>query len=323
MSLHRRRFLGLAASAATLPLAPPVLRAQGYPSRPVTIVVGFPAGSGPDIVARLAAQWLGKRLGQQFIVDNKPGAGSNLGTEAVARAAPDGHTLLMTVATNTVNATLYDNLKYDFLRDIAPVTSMCGTAYILAVTPSLPANTGTELLAYARANPGKINFASSGPGSASHVTVELFRMMAGIDMVHVPYRSQYLPDLLSGQVQMTIAPTPSVIGYVKQGQLRALGVTSPARMPLLPDVPAVAEFVPGYEAIGWYGFSAPTGTPAEAVDKLTRAINAMVVESAAKEKLAGMGLDPMVMSTAEFNKFVRDEVDKWAKVIKFASIKAG
>ena len=320
MQLGRRTFLQLAAGAAALPVVSAA--AQSYPARPVQIVVGFPAGSGPDIVARLAAQWLTERLGQQFVVDNRPGAGSNLGTEAVARAAPDGYSLLLTVATNTVNATLYDNLKFDFLRDIAPVTCMAGTAYVMAVTPSLPVKTGPEFVAYAKANPGKINMASSGTGSASHVTGELFKMMAGVDMVHVPYRSNYLPDLLSGQVQVTFAPTPSVIGYVKQGQLRPLGVTSAARMELLAEVPAVAEFVPGYEAIGWYGFGVPAGAPREVVDKLTSTINAMVGESAIKERLAGLGLDPMIMTTPEFDKFVRAETEKWANVIKFANIKA-
>jgi tripartite-type tricarboxylate transporter receptor subunit TctC len=322
MHLGRRTFLQLAASAAALPVISDPASAQSYPTRPVQIVVGFPAGSGPDIVARLAAQWLTERLGQQFVVDNRPGAGSNLGTEAVARAAPDGYSLLLTVATNTVNATLYENIKFDFLRDVAPVTCMAGTAYVMAVTPSLPVNTGPEFVAYAKANPGKINMASSGTGSASHVTGELFKMMAGIDMVHVPYRSNYLPDLLSGQVQVTFAPTPSVIGYVKQGQLRPLGVTSPARMELLAEVPAIAEFVPGYEAIGWYGFGAPAGTPREIIDKLTSTINAMVVEPGVKERLGGLGLDPMTMTTIEFDKFVRAETEKWAKVIKFANIKA-
>jgi len=301
MQLRRRDVLQLAAGAATAAVASGLARAQSYPARPVQIVVGFPAGSGPDIVARLAAQWLTEQLGQQFVVDNRPGAGSNLATEAAARAAPDGYTMLMTVATNTVNATLYDNLKFDFLRDIAPVTCMAGTAYIMAVTPSLPAKTGPEFVAYAKANPGKINMASSGTGSASHVTGELFKMMAGVDMVHVPYRSNYLPDLLSGQVQVTFAPTPSVIGYVKQGQLRPLGVTSAARMQLLLDVPAVAEFVPGYEAIGWYGFGVPAGTPGEIIGKLTKTINAIVADLAAKERLAGRGLDPMTMTTAEFD----------------------
>ena len=318
--LRRRDVLQLAAAAAAVPLAFDLGRAQAYPARPVQILVGFPAGSGPDIVARLAAQWLTERLGQQFVVDNRPGAGSNLATEAAVRAAPDGYTLLMTVATNTVNATLYDNLKFDFLRDIAAVTCMAGTAYLMVVTPSLPAKTGPEFVAYAKANPGKINMASSGTGSASHVTGELFKMMAGVDMVHVPYRSNYLPDLLSGQVQVTFAPTPSVIGYIKQGQLRALGVTSAVRMELLSDVPAVAEFVPGYEAIGWYGFGVPTGTPGDIIDRLTKTINAMVAEPTAKEKLAGLGLEPMTMNTAEFDKFVREETQKWAKVIKFANI---
>jgi tripartite-type tricarboxylate transporter receptor subunit TctC len=321
MPVRRRDFLQLAAGAAAVPVASGIGRAQSYPTRPVQIIVGFPAGSGPDIVARLAAQWLGERLGQQFVVDNRPGAGSNLGTEAAARAAPDGYTMLVTVATNTVNATLYENLKFDFLRDIAPVTCMAGTAYIMAMTPSLAPKTGSEFIAYAKANPGKINMASSGVGSASHVTGELFKMMAGVDMTHVPYRSNYLPDLLSGQVQVTFAPTPSVIGYIKQGQLRALGVTSSGRLDLLPDVPAVAEFVPGYEAIGWYGFGVPAGTPGEIISMLTKTINAMVVEPAAKEKLAGLGLDPITMSTAEFDKFVREETKKWAKVIKFANIK--
>jgi tripartite-type tricarboxylate transporter receptor subunit TctC len=322
LMLRRRDVLQLATAAAAVPLAFDLGRAQAYPARPVQILVGFPAGSGPDIVARLAAQWLTERLGQQFVVDNRPGAGSNLATEAAARAAPDGYTLLMTVATNTVNATLYDNLKFDFLRDIAAVTCMAGTAYIMAVTPSLPAKTGPEFVAYAKANPGKINMASSGTGSASHVTGELFKMMAGVDMVHVPYRSNYLPDLLSGQVQVTFAPTPSVIGYIKQGQLRALGVTSATRMELLSDVPAVAEFVPGYEAIGWYGFGVPAGTPSEIIDKLTKTINAIVAERAAQERLASLGLDPMTMTTAEFDKFVRNETEKWANVLKFANIKA-
>jgi tripartite-type tricarboxylate transporter receptor subunit TctC len=321
MRVRRRDVLRLAAAAAAVPLGSDLGRAEAYPSRPVQILVGFPAGSGPDIVSRLAAQWLTERLGQQFVVDDRPGAGSNFATEAAARAAPDGYTLLMTVATNTVNATLYDNLKFDFLRDIAAVTSMAGTAYIMAVTPSLPAKTGPEFVAYAKANPGKINMASSGTGSASHVTGELFKMMAGVDMVHVPYRSNYLPDLLSGQVQVTFAPTPSVIGYIKQGQFRALGVTSTARMELLPDVPAVAEFVPGYEAIGWYGFGVPAGTPREIIDKLTTTINAIVAEHAARERLAGLGLDPMAMTTTEFDKFVRNETEKWAKVLKFANIK--
>jgi tripartite-type tricarboxylate transporter receptor subunit TctC len=320
MQVRRRDFLQLAAGAVAVPVSSSLCWAQSYPTRPVQIIVGFPAGSGPDIVARLAAQWLGERLGQQFVVDNRPGAGSNLGTEAAARATPDGYTMLLTVATNTVNATLYENLKFDFLRDIAPVTCMAGTAYVMAVTPSLPAKTGSEFIAYAKANPSKINLASSGVGSASHVTGELFKMMAGIDMIHVPYRSNYLPDLLSGQVQVTFAPTPSVIGYIKQGQLRALGVTSVGRQDLLPDVPAVAEFVPGYEAIGWYGFGVPAGTPSEIIDTLTKTINAVVAEPAAKQKLAGLGLDPMTMSTAEFDKFVREETKKWAQVIKFAKI---
>jgi tripartite-type tricarboxylate transporter receptor subunit TctC len=322
LMLRRRDVLQLVAAAAAVPLAFDPGRAQAYPARPVQILVGFPAGSGPDIVARLAAQWLTERLGQQFVVDNRPGAGSNLATEAAARAAPDGYTLLMTVATNTVNATLYDNLKFDFLRDIAAVTCMAGPAYIMAVTPSLPAKTGPEFVAYAKANPGKINMASSGTGSASHVTGELFKMMAGVDMVHVPYRSNYLPDLLSGQVQVTFAPTPSVIGYIKQGQLRALGVTSATRMELLSDIPAVAEFVPGYEAIGWYGFGVPAGTPSEIIGKLTKTINAIVAERAAQERLASLGLDPMTMTTAEFDKFVRNETEKWANVLKFANIKA-
>ncbi len=318
MQVQRRDILRLAAAAVSI--KPDFCWAQSYPTRPVQIIVGFPAGSGPDIVARLAAQWLGERLGQQFVFDNRQGAGSNLGTETAARATPDGYTMLLTVATNTVNATLYENLKFDFLRDIAPVTCMAGTAYVMVVTPSLPAKSGSEFIAYAKANPGKINMASSGVGSASHVTGELFKMMAGVDMIHVPYRSNYLPDLLSGQVQVTFAPTPSVIGYITQGQLRALGVTSLRRQDLLPDVQAVAEFVPGYEAIGWYGFGVPAGTPSEIINALTKTINAMVAEPAVKEKLAGLGLDPMTMSTAEFDKFVREETKKWAQVIKFAKI---
>ena len=322
MDLARRHFLKLAAGAAALPTVPRKSWAVDYPTRPVRVVVGFPPGGFTDTTTRLISAWLSEKLGQQFVVENRPGATSNIATEFVARSAADGYTLLQIGDGNAYNATLYDNLKFDFLRDIAPVTCMAGTAYIMAVTPSLPAKTGPEFVAYAKANPGKINMASAGTGSASHVTGELFKMMAGVDMLHVPYRSNYLPDLLSGQVQVTFAPTPSVIGYVKQGQLRPLGVTSAARMQLLLDVPAVAEFVPGYEAIGWYGFGVPAGTPGEIIGKLTKTINAIVADLAANERLAGLGLDPMTMTTAEFDKFVRNETEKWANVIKFANIKA-
>jgi tripartite-type tricarboxylate transporter receptor subunit TctC len=322
MQLRRRDVLQLAAGAATAAVASGLARAQSYPARPVQIVVGFPAGSGPDIVARLAAQWLTEQLGQQFVVDNRPGAGSNLATEAAARAAPDGYTMLMTVATNTVNATLYDNLKFDFLRDIAPVTCMAGTAYIMAVTPSLPAKTGPEFVAYAKANPGKINMASSGTGSASHVTGELFKMMAGVKMTHVPYKGSapMLTDLLGGQVQVTFDNLPSSIQHIKGGKLRALAVSTAQRSPELPDVPTIAETIPGFEASAFFGFGVPHGTPKEVVDLLNKEINLALKDPGMLAKLKDLGGIPMPGPAAEFGKVMASETEKWEKVVTAAKL---
>src|SRR5262249_22086060 len=270
MKLPRRNFLHLAAGAAALPAVSRIARAQAYPSRPVRIVVGFPAGGAPDIIARLIGQVLSERLGQQFVIENRPGAASNIGTEIVVRAPPDGYTLLMVVATNTVNATLYDKLNFNFIRDIAPVASIAGTSYGMLVNQSFAAKTAPEFIAYAyaNANPGKINMASAGSGSGPHVAGELFKMMTGVNMVHVPYRGSYWPDLLSGQVQVAFAPMPSSTGYIQAGTLRALAVTGATRSEALPNIPTVGEFVPGYEAIGWYGLGAPKDTPAAIIDKL-------------------------------------------------------
>ena len=315
-----RRRLAIALICALIAGSGAARAADDYPNHAVRWLVGYPPGGSTDICARLIGQYLAQKLGQQFIIENKPGAGNNLATEIAAHAPPDGYTVFLVNPANTINASLYKNLSFDFIRDMAPVAGFIRVPNVMEVNPAVPAKTVAEFIAYAKSNPGKINMASSGVGSASHVTGELFKMMAGIDMTHVPYRSNYLPDLLSGQVQVTFAPTPSVIGYIKQGQLRALGVTSTGRLDLLPEVPAVAEFVPGYEAIGWYGFGVPAGTPSEIVNTLTKTINAMVAQPAAKEKLAGLGLDPITISTAEFDKFVREETKKWAKVIKFANI---
>jgi tripartite-type tricarboxylate transporter receptor subunit TctC len=285
MKLPRRTFLQLAAGAAALPAAPRIAWAQAYPSRPVRIIVGFPAGSAPDIVARLMGQGLSERLGQQFVIENRPGAASNIGTEIVVKASPDGYTLLMVVATNTVNATLYTNLNFNFIRDIGPVASIAGTSYGMLVNQSFPVKTVPEFIAYAKANPGKINMASAGSGSGPHVVGELFKMMTGVEMVHVPYRGSYWPDLLSGQMQVAFAPMPSSTGYIQAGTLRALAVTSAARSEALPNVPTVSEFVPGYEAIGWYGLGAPKDTPPGIIDKLNNESNAVLADPTMKARL--------------------------------------
>ena len=321
MKLPRRNFLRLAAGAAALPAVSRMARAQAYPTRPVRIIVGFPAGGAPDIIARLIGQVLSERLGQQFVIDNRPGAASNIATEIVVRAPPDGYTLLMVVATNTINATLYTNLNFNFIRDIAPVANIAGTSYGMLVNQSFPVKTAPEFIAYAKTNPGKINMASAGSGSGPHVAGELFKMMTGIELVHVPYRGSYWPDLLSGQVQVAFAPMPSSTGYIQAGTLRALAVTGTRRSEALPNIPTVGEFVPGYEAIGWYGLGAPKGTPAAIVDKLNNEINAVLADSIVKARLLALGAEPMPMTFAAFGKFMSDETDKWGKVIKFAGIK--
>src|SRR3954452_22170944 len=288
MKLQRRQFLHLV-SAAALPIISGVAEAQTYPSRPVRVIVPFPPGGNNDLVARLMGQWLSERLGQQFIIDNRPGAGTNIGTEAAVRAPADGYTLLIAGPPSAINATLYEKLNFNFIRDTVPVASVLRAPFVMEVNPSLPAKTVPELIAYAKANPGKISMASAGTGSGPHVVGELFKMMAGVDLVHVPYRGSYWADLLGGQVQVAFAPIPSSTGYIQAGTLRALAVTSAKRLDALPDLPTVREFVPGYEAIGWYGVGAPKNTPAEVVDKLNNEINAVLADPTNKARLIGLG----------------------------------
>jgi tripartite-type tricarboxylate transporter receptor subunit TctC len=322
MKLARRRLLYLSAGAAALPALARTSWAQAYPSRPVRFIVGFPAGNAPDIIARLTGQWLSDRLGQQFVIENRPGAASNIATETALSAPADGYTLLMIVLTNVFNATLYSNLKFDFMRDIAPVASIADAPYVMLLNPSVPAKTLPEFIAYAKANPGKINFASGGNGSSSHIFTELFKTMAGVDLVHVPYRTSFMPDLLAGQVHMTINPIPQATEFLVSGKLCALAVTTAKRMPALPEIPAVNEFVPGYEATGWYGLSMPRNTPAEIVKTLNEAMNASLADPKAKARLVGLGVEPMIKTPVEFGKFITQESEKWGKVIKSTGIKA-
>ena len=322
MTLPRRQFLHLAAGAAALPAMPRIARAQPYPSRLVRIIIPFPAGQATDTVARLMGQSLLERLGQPFVIENRTGAGGNIGTETVVRATPDGYTLLLVGLSNAINATLYEKLNFNFIRDIAPVASIGGGPYIMVVNPSVPAKTVPEFVAYAKANSGKINMASSGSGSVSHVFGELFKMMTGVNLVHVPYRGGYVPDLLSGQVQVVFGTISSCIQYVMGGMLRALAVTTATRSDALPDIPTLAEFVPGYEASQWYGVGAPKDTPAAVIDKLNNEINAVAADPIIKARLAGLGVDPMSMTSAEFGKSIAAETEKWAKVIRVANIKA-
>jgi tripartite-type tricarboxylate transporter receptor subunit TctC len=321
MKLPRRRFLQLAAGAAALPAVAGRAWSDTYPSRPVRLLVGFPAGNAPDIVARLVGQGLSERLGQQFVIDNRPGAASNIATEAALGAPADGYTLLLIVLTNVFNAALYTNLKFNFLRDIAPISGIANAPYLVVVNPSFPAKTVPEFIAYAKVNPGKINYASGGSGSSSHVFGELFKSMAGVDLVHVPYRSSFMPDLLAGQVQMTINPIPQAMEYVRTGKLRALAVTTAKRLETLPDVPTVGESVAGYEATGWYGLCAPRDTPAEIVNKLNEAASDALASPEMKARLAGLGIEPMPTTPAGFGKFITGEFEKWAKVIESAGIR--
>jgi tripartite-type tricarboxylate transporter receptor subunit TctC len=320
MKLPRREFLHLAAAAATLPAVSSIALAVDYPTRPVHLIVGFPAGLAPDIIARLIGAPLSQRLGQPVVVDNRPGAGSNIGTEIVATARPDGYTLLEVTATNTVNATIYDNLTFNFIRDIAPVASIGLGAFVMVVNSVVPAKTVPEFIAYAQANPSKIHMASPGVGTSPHVFGELFKMMTGVDLVHVPYRSNFFPDLLSGQVQVVFTTVTSAIGYIKVGQLRALGVTTATHVEVLPDVPPIAESVPGYEASGWHGIGAPIGTSTEIIERLNKEINAVVADPKMQTSLVGFGVTPMSTTPAEFGKFIADETAKWGKVVKFAGI---
>ena len=310
--------------AAAVPIAPHIAWAQAYPSRPVRIMVGFAAGGATDIVARIMGQWLSERLGQQFVVENRPGAGTNIATAAVVNAAPDGHTLLMVSPTNAVNATLYDKLSYNFIRDIAPVASIHREPFLVEVDPSVPVKTVPEFIAYAKAHPGQISFASAGNGSVAHVTGELFKMMTGVNLVHVPYRGAgpALVDLLGGQVQVMFATMSSSIEYVRGGKLRALAVTTATRSPVLPDIPTVAEFVPGYESSFWTGVGASKSTPAEIVDKLNKEINAALADPKMKARFAELGATALPGSSADFGKLLADETEKSAKVVKFAGVKA-
>jgi tripartite-type tricarboxylate transporter receptor subunit TctC len=324
ISLPRRALLQRAAAAAALAAFARGARAQSYPSRPVRIVVGFSPGGGADIVARLMGRWLSERLGQSFIIENRTGAGSNIGTEAVVRAAPDGYTLLLvTLPANAINAALYDNLPFNFIRDIAPVASLTRDPNVMEVNPSLPVKTVPEFIAYAKANPDKVNMASAGIGSASHVAGELFKAMTGVPMKHVPYRGSApaLIDLIAGQVQVSFDLMTASIGYIKAGQLRALAVTTATRSPALPDLPTVGDFVPGYEASNIRGVGAPRDTPAAIVDRLNREINAGLADATIKGRLADLGADALTGSSADFGKLIVDETAKWGKIAKLANIK--
>jgi tripartite-type tricarboxylate transporter receptor subunit TctC len=337
MNLSRRRLLHLAAGVAALPAASPIAwaqtspaqtspaqtaAAQTYPARPVHVIVGFAAGGGVDITARLIGQWLSERLGQSFITENRAGAGGNIGTEVVVNAPPDGYTLLLATVPNAVNATLYDKLNFNFVRDIAPVAGVVRVPQVILVNPSVPAKTVLELIDYAKANPGKVNMASAGNGSAPHMAGELFNVMAGVDMVHVPYRGQgpALTDLLGGQVQVLFATTPGTTEYVRTGRLRALAVTTAARAQVLPDLPTVGDFVPGYEASQWYGVGAPRQTPAAIVDKLNAEINAALADPGMKARFADIGGEALTGSPADFGKLIATETEKWGKVVRAANL---
>jgi tripartite-type tricarboxylate transporter receptor subunit TctC len=323
MKLSRRKFLHLAAAAAALPVSPRTASAQAYPARPVRIIVGFGPGGAPDIVSRLLGQWLSERLGQQFVVEVRSGAGSNIATEAVVKSPPDGYTLLMGGLPNAINATLYDKLNFNFVRDVAPVTGVVSTINLLLVNPSVQARTVPELIAHAKANPGKLNMASAGSGSAPHLAGELFKMMAGIDMIHVPYRGAglALTDLIGGQVQVIFATMPPSIENVRAGKLRALAVTSAMRSEALPDLPTISDFLPGYEASLTTGLGAPRNVPAEIVEKLNKEINAALADPGMQARLADLGNTTTPMTSAGFGKLLVDETEKWAKVIRAANIK--
>ncbi len=320
---HRRQFLHLAAGAAALPAMSRIAFAQAYPTRPVHFIVGLAAGGGADILARLMCQWLSERLGQQFVVENRPGAGTNVATEAVVRAPADGYTLLMVLPPNAVNATLYQKLNFNFIRDIAPVACLIRTPLAMEVNPSFPAKTVPEFIAYAKANPDKISMASAGIGTSGHVAGELFKMMAHVDMVHVPYRggAPAIIDLLGGQVQVLFDPVSSSTEYIRAGKLRALAVTTATRSEAFPDIPTVADFVPGYEASAFFGVGAPKNTPADIIEKLNKEINAGLADPKLKARLADLGGTVIAGSPADFGRLLADETEKWAKVVKLAGMK--
>lgn len=323
MKFPRRQFLRLAAGAAALPAVSRTAWAQAYPTRPVRLIVPAAPAAGPDILGRLIGQWLSERLGQPFIIDNRPGAGTSIGTETVVRAPADGYTLLLCSIANATNATIYDRLNYNFIRDVAPVAGIIRGPYVMVVNPSVPAKSVPEFVAYAKSNPGKLNMVSAGIGTGTHLAGELFKVMAGVDMVHVPHRSAgpALTDLLAGQVQVMFPGTVSSIEHIKAGRLRVLAVTGATRSDELPDVPTMREFLPGYEASLWFGIGAPKNTPTEVVDKLNREINAGLADPKIKARLAALGSTALAGSPAAFGKLIVDETEKWAKVIKFAGIK--
>jgi tripartite-type tricarboxylate transporter receptor subunit TctC len=324
LKLPRRKFLYLAACAAALPAVSRIARAQTYPTRPVRIIVGFPPGGPTDIAARPIGQWLSERLGQQFVIENRPGAGSNIGTEAVVRSPPDGYTLLLAYSTNAINATLYDKLNFNFIRDIAPVASISRETTVMVVHPSFPAKTVPEFVAYAKANPGRINFASGGNGTPPHVVGELFKMMTGVNLVHVPYRggAAAVADLLGEQVQVVFASPSISIEHIRAGKLRALAVTTETRSAALPDVPTVGDFLPGFEASVWLGIGAPKNTPPEIVEKLNKEVNAALADPRMKARLADLGSTALGGPPSEFSRLIGDETEKWAKVIRAANIRA-
>jgi tripartite-type tricarboxylate transporter receptor subunit TctC len=320
---HRRQFLHLAAGAAALPIAPRIAKAQAYPTRPVRIIVGFPPGGGTSIVARLIGQWLSERLGQPFVIENRPGAATNIATEVVVKAPPDGYTLLLFSASVFANAALYEKLSFNFIRDIAPVASIANLPYVMVINPSMSAKTVPEFIAYAKANPGKVSMASAGTGGGSHVSGELFKSMTGVDMVHVPYRGDApaVTDLIAGQVQVYFSTLAASIEFIRAGKLRALAVTSATPAQALPDVPTVSEFVPGFEASGWQGLGAPKATPAEIINRLNKETSAALADPTITGRLADLGYTNHITSPAEFGKLIADETEKWGKVIRAANIK--
>ena len=324
MKLPRRKFLHLAAGAAALPAVSRFAWAQAYPTQPVRIIVGVAPGGPTDILARLMGQWLSERLGQPFIIENRPGAGSNIATEVVTHAPADGHTLLLVAINNAINATLYDKLSFNFIRDIAPVASLIRSPNVMEVNPAVPVKTVPEFIAYAKANPGKLNMASPGNGSVAHIAGEMFKRMAGIEMTHVPYRgaAPAVTDLIAGQVQVAFDPMSSSIVHIKAGKLRALAVTTANRSDVLPDIPTVSDFLPGFEASGWFGIGAPKGTPAEIIDKLNREINAGLDDAKVRARIAELGNTVLAGSPADFGRLIADETEKWGKVIRAANIKA-
>ena len=323
MTFPRRQFLGLAGAAAALPAVSRIARAQAYPSRQIRLIIGYPPGGSADITARLIAQWLTHRLGQSVIVESRPGGGTNIATEAVINAPPDGYTLLLVAPANAINATLYEKLNHVFLRDIAPIAGLIRFPNVVVVNPSVPVKTIPELIEYAKANPGKLNMASSGNGSTIHMSGELFKMMTGVNMVHVPYRggALALTDMIGGQVQVMFDNIPTAMEFVRSGKLRGLAVTGAGRSETLPDLPTVADFVPGYEATSWYGLGAPNGTPAEIIEKLNREVNASLTDPKAKARFSELGATLIPGTPAEFGKLLAEETEKWGKVVKFSGAK--